>query len=291
MYQLTSLIKRNIKVFLRDKAAVFFSFLSVLILVLLYFLFLNNTYKSGLPDILTEKDKTLLTTSQMMGGVLVINTLTLALGMMGNMVNDIYFKKIESFLVTPAKRSTITLSYYISSNIVTYVLSLFMWLLTILYVFVSTGFMYSLSVIINVSLLLALYTFISSSIMIFIISFIKSVNAFGTISGVLGTFIGFVSGIYMPLTILPSAIRYIASINPFTHMTILLKQQLLNKPISLLADKLGTEGLKAIKESYGVNEIGIFGQNVNMFFIMIGITLIAIIIFFVTMKRLTRKSR
>ncbi len=290
MNQLISLVKRNIKIFLRDKTAVFFSFLSVIILLLLYFLFLNNTYKNGLPETLTRQEVQLLSTNQMMGGVLVINTMTLSLGMMGNIVNDRYFKKTESFLITPVKRVTVTMSYFLSTVIITFILSLLMWVLTIAYLFISTGFFFSFATIILVTLLLLLYTFISATMMMLLISFIKSASAFGAISGVLGTFVGFISGIYMPLSILPTAIQYIASINPFTHMAITLKSLMMAEPLELVKDKLNAAGIEALKSSYGLNEIGIFGQKVPMVVIFIAIALIASILFLITVKRMAKKS-
>ncbi|VEU79936.1 ABC transporter permease [Haploplasma axanthum] len=291
MYQISNLVKRNIKIFLRDRTAVFFSFLSVIIMLGLYFLFLNNMYSSYLPDVITEKQKNFITTSQMMGGIIVINTLTLSLGMMGNMVNDIYFKKIESFLVTPVKRSRIFISYYLSTMIVTYILSLLMWLFTIVYVVITTGYSYSFLTIISVSLLLLLFTFISTSIMIFMVSFIRSVNAFGTVSGIFGTLIGFVSGIYMPLSILPKAMTYISSVVPFTHMTVLLKQKLLADPLNVVKDVIGDDGVTSFMENFGAKNIGIFNQNVSTTWIMIGIVILSVVLLLITTKRLSRKSK
>ena len=66
-----------------------------------------------------------------MGGVLVINTVSLSLGVMGSIVTDIDTRKLDGFLVTPVKRYKIVLSYYLSSIIVTATLTIFMWLLTV----------------------------------------------------------------------------------------------------------------------------------------------------------------
>ena len=41
MYEIISLIKRNIKIYLRDPLAVFFSFLSTIILMFIYIMFLG----------------------------------------------------------------------------------------------------------------------------------------------------------------------------------------------------------------------------------------------------------
>ena len=112
MYDLMSLVKRNTLTFIRDKAAVFFSFLSVIILLALYFLFIGRQYTSGL-DMIDDNMKTFLSISVIMGGVLVINTVSLALGIMGNIITDLQYKKLDAFLVTPVKRYKIILSYTI----------------------------------------------------------------------------------------------------------------------------------------------------------------------------------
>ena len=292
MYKFNNLVKTNIKIFIKDKTAVFFSLLSVIIMLSLYFLFLNNTYLDSLKDTnISQNLKSFLVTSQMMGGVLVISTITLSLGMMGNIVNDSYFNKTTSFLVTPIKRYKITLSYFVSGVIVTFILTLLMWFLTIVYVYINTGFLYNTSTIFIVTLLLLLYTLISTSIMIFVITFIKSVNAFGAFSGIFGTLIGFTSGIYMPLAILPSFMVKISSVLPFTHMTIYLKQILLKEPLKLIEEQVSDEGIIELTKYFGTQEIGVFGLKIGLIYIFIFIIFITLITLILTMKRMSKKSK
>lgn len=283
MNDLFALIRRNILVFLRDKTAVFFSFLSIIIMLVLYFLFLSKLYTQGLTGI-SDNLKTFLSTSQMMGGILVINTLSLSLGMMGNLVMDLETYKLDAFLVTPVKRSKIILAYYISSVIVTIVLSILIWFITILYVGISSSYWYDFKTISLVSLLIMFFTLISSSFMVLITSYLKSNNAFGTVAGILGTFVGFISGIYMPLENFSKSMRYVASLMPFTHMTIYLKSILLKVPYSLLEKELLVNVpkeelariMESIKSGYGSIEIGVFGQPISMIYLMLFFSLIGI---------------
>ncbi|MFA5560630.1 MAG: ABC transporter permease [Acholeplasmataceae bacterium] len=298
MYDFFSLTKRNILVFIRDKTALFFSFLSVIILLALYFLFLGKLYTAGLPD-LTDNLKTYLSTSQMMGGILVINTLSLSLGMMGNIVVDLETHRLDAFLVTPIKRPKIILSYYLSSIIVTAILTLLIWFATILYVGLTSGYWYSLLVIVSTTGLLVVYTFISASLMILITSFLKSNNAFGTVAGVLGTFVGFVAGIYMPLANFGKGMQYFSSILPFTHMTILLKQILLKEPFQLLEIELGknipaedvTKIMEDIRTAYGTIEIGIFETSVSIVYILIAAGLLSLILLWLAFKNMVKKMK
>jgi len=301
MLELWSLVKRHMLRFLRDKTAVFFSFLSVIILLVLYMLFIGQSFTNfgsynGVPIINEnagdnyEQVKTFLVIGVMMGGVLVINTMSLSLGMMGNIIEDLDKHSLDSFLVTPVKRSKIIISYYLAANIVTSVLSLFMWILTFLYAGVFNGTWFTFDVFLKVSGLLVFYTFISTSIMIYITTLLKSVNAFGTLSGILGTLVGFISGIYMPLNILPAAVVKFSSVVPFTHMAILLKTVLLEQPMEELLPYLSdTVFLDGIKESYGMNQVGLFGMDVPMYVLFIGIILFSIFMLFLAFKNMTKK--
>ncbi len=284
MNDLMSLVKRNTLAFLRDKAAVFFSFLSVIILLALYFLFIGKQYTSDL-TMVSDEMKIFLSVGVIMGGVLVINTVSLSLGVMGNIITDLQFKRLDAFLVTPVKRYKIILSYYITSIIVTAVLTLIMWLLTILYVGIFSGYWYTFLTIIKVSGLLIFYTFISATLMIFLTTILKSVNAFGALSGVLGTFIGFISGIYMPLFVLGKSMVYVASVVPFTHMTILLKQVLLKEPYALLPGEMVNE----ISSFYGTNEVGVLGLDVNLFWILLVSLLLSFLLLYLAYRNMSRK--
>lgn len=286
MYNMNALIRRNIKVFLRDKAAVFFSFLSVIILLGLYFLFLGRQYTSGISfDAISTNLKTFLGVGVIMGGVLVINTVSLSLGVMGTIVSDIETRRLEGFMVTPIERYKVILAYFISSTIVTVTLSVMMWLLTVLYVGFASGYWYSIQTILLSSLLILFYTFISSALMLFLVTLIKSQNAFGALAGVLGTVIGFMSGIYMPLFVLGKGMANIASLVPFTHMTILLKQVILKEAYAELPAPFA-EGLA---EAYGTQNIGVFGTAVPMFWLMAGSFIIAMILLLLAYRNMNKK--
>lgn len=294
MHDLISLTKRHMLNFLRDKTAVFFSFLSVLILLALYFLFIGESYASAITlqgdQNLDENLKTYVIAGVMMGGILVINTISLSLGIMGNVVTDLDQRKLDAFLVTPVKRYKLIFSYYISSIIVSSVLTIFMWVLTVLYVGVFSGYWYSIYTIFIVTLYLILFTLISASLMIFLVTLLKSVNAFGALSGILGTFIGFASGIYMPLVQLGKTTQYIASVLPFTHMAIILKKLLLKEPYELLIDKgLDASSITSLERVFGSYEIGVFGFNVSMIYILFVSLMMAALLLFFAYRNMTKK--
>src|SRR5690554_3936225 len=238
MYEVISIVKRNIKIYLRDKLAVFFSFLSTIILMAIYILFLGNIGGEYLDSILTPGEIDFVVYSQMMAGVIVLNTLTIPLGNLGSMVTDFEEGKVDAFMVTPVKRYKIILGYYFSSLIITIVFSIIFWLIAVVVLGIVTGIFYSLKTIISITLLIILFVFISTSLMLLLTTFIKSVNAFGAVSGVFGSLIGFVSGIYMPLSSQsPTFLRNISSLIPWTHMTIFSKGILMKPALDIISEK------------------------------------------------------
>ena len=264
MYSTLSLINRNIKTYLRDKTAVFFSFLSVIILLTLYLLFLGNNLKpTGMDGILTESELTFMVYAQLIPGLIVINNVSIPLGNLGNIINDFEYRQIDGFLVTPIKRYKVILSYYLASFIITVVITVLLVIFAFLLMGIATGIHLTLDVYLKSILLTVLFSFISTAVMVFMTSLIRSVNAFGAVSGVFGTLIGFASGIYMPLFILPGFISKVASLLPFTHMNILLKRMVLPQAfdlldhLSLIQRQVIYPHSKKVKATYGYNEIGI----------------------------------
>lgn len=244
MNDIITLLKRHIKNYLRDKASVFFSFLSVIILLAIYMLFLGKQF-SDLP-MLTSIQKAYFSLGYIMGGVLVVNTVTLSLGVIGTYVIDIEQKKIDGFFVTPLKRYKYIVSYYIATTLVTLVFSLLMLFAVVVYLGLTTTVWYPLTSILSFALIVTLYVFISSPIMIFIASFLKSNNALGAVASIVGTAIGFISGIYIPLTMLDSVTQSIAALLPFSHMTVYLRKILIGNDIIALLPEEAINGFALI---------------------------------------------
>lgn len=256
MKELTALTKRHTKNYLRDKISVFFSFLSILILLAIYLLFLGQVF-AAIP-FLSDSEQARFTIGYIMGGVLVVATLTLSLGIIGTYVNDLESKRINSFLVTPIHRRKLIISYYITATLITVFLTLIMFMLSFLYLGLVLGVWYNLLLIMRIVGIIILYVCISTPIIVFLVTFIKSNSAFATLSTIIGTLIGFISGIYIPITVLGSFTKFISTLLPFSHMTMHLRKVL-----------IGNDILKNIPGEYltemGIVDLPIFGVNVNIY--------------------------
>jgi multidrug/hemolysin transport system permease protein len=106
------LLKRNLLIFFRDKSSVFFSLLSVFIIIGLYVLFLGDMIVQGMSDMPGAR---FLMDSWIMSGLLAVTPITTSLGAMGTIIVDKKYGLYKDFAVSPLKRSTITGGYVVSA--------------------------------------------------------------------------------------------------------------------------------------------------------------------------------
>ncbi len=86
LYQLTL---RNLRLYLRDKTAVFFSFLSVIIIILLYVLFLGAMQIDSLTHYFGDVEGIdWLVSSWIMAGLLTVSAVTIPLTILGRLIQD-----------------------------------------------------------------------------------------------------------------------------------------------------------------------------------------------------------
>jgi multidrug/hemolysin transport system permease protein len=263
MRNIFSFTRRGVLLFLRDRAAVFFSFLSAIILIALYFLFVGKSYAAGVVEtvggLLTNDGVYSLVYIQMIAGVLVLNSLSLSVGVFSTIARDFETRRVDSFLLTPISAASLLTSYFLSGLAVSFALSIITWAASVILIGALFGYWVSAAAIFAVSGILLVASFISCSIMLMFTAAVKSSAAIGVFSGVSGTFLGFICGIYMPYEMLGNGIKVVGSVLPFTHITIWMKQIVLGDACG----KLGVSGgLKdAMLSSFSADNVGFVGVN------------------------------
>ncbi|GHV34601.1 ABC transporter permease [Clostridia bacterium] len=229
--KITTLTRRSVTLYLRDKQAVFYSFLSTIILIALYFLFIAGIYASSFdeaaPGLFTKEAQYFIIYMQMMAGVLVLNSVSLALGVFGTVAKDFETRRTDSFMLTKATPSQLQISYFAAAYIVSFVMNLLTWLVSLVLIFEVTGYAVSVAAILVSIGVLAVCSLLSCSLMLFVTALVKSSTAIGVINGIAGTFLGFLCGIYLPYGNLGKTAEMIGSVLPFTHLIIWLKQTVL----------------------------------------------------------------
>jgi multidrug/hemolysin transport system permease protein len=224
----------------------------------LYVLFLGKVQADSIKSILdgykmpySDADIAPLVNSWIMAGLISINTVTLSLGVLGTMVFDIENKKFSDFIVAPVSRSGVVLSYLFAAWIVDLVFSLIAFAIGEAFILAGGGSLLSPVHMLEAVGLILLSIMAFSSIMFFIASYLNSESAFASLSTLVGTLIGFVAGIFVPVGVLPAFMQKVIVALPFGHSAVLLRQVFCEQP---LAKALPMEIARtAYADMYGIN--------------------------------------
>jgi multidrug/hemolysin transport system permease protein len=247
-----TLVRRNLKVFFRDKAAVFFTLLSTLIVLGLYLLFLRKLNVASLEQTVGDLAYPVID-SWMFAGILTVIASTSTLGALSVMVEDRYKKINRDFLASPLHRSALTAGYLISSFLIGMILSILTLLICQLYS-LGNGFPL-LSPLEYLELLgiLALTVFSGNALMFFLVSFLKTMNAYSTLSTIVGTLIGFITGVYMPVGLFPEAVQVVVKLMPPSHGAVLMRQIMATGPIETAFAGLPASAVTDFRAQMGVD--------------------------------------
>lgn len=267
--------KRNLKVFFRDKASVLMSLLAVFVIIGLHVLFLGDIWATGFSDV---PDARQIMDSFTMAGLLAVTSVTTAMGVFGIMIADKAQKIMKDFYSSPIKKSKIAGGYILSAFIVGFLMSVIAFVFAQLYIVADGGEMMSLLVIIKILALLVLAAFTNTAIVFFIVSFFKSTNAFATASTIIGTLIGFITGIYLPIGTLPEAVQWVVKLFPVSHAAALMRQVMTAKALDESFAGASAQTISEFKETLGITFH--FGDHVVTSFESIIILLITAILFY-----------
>lgn len=241
--------KRNLKIFFRDKSAVFFSLLSVFIIIGLYALFLGDVWTSSLKNLTGVR---YMMDSWIMAGLLAVTSVTATMGAFGIMVEDKAKKLIKDFNASPIRRSSIAGGYILGAIAIGIILNLVTLVLAELYVVANGGQWMDAATLAKALALILLSTVTNTSLVLFVVSFFSSTNAFTTASTIIGTLIGFLTGIYLPIGQLPSSVQWVVKVFPVSHAASLFRGVMMADAMSKTFENAPEQTLSQFKQVMGV---------------------------------------
>lgn len=249
MEALWSLVSRHNKVFMRNRMLVFFSLLSVLIVITLYAIFLQKTQLDAIEQVVPVTDAIRIMVNEwMVAGLLSIIAVTTTLATFGIYVRDLETKATADFLTTAVSRTKIQLSYVLSALVIGFGMSVIAFIFCEIFLVWSGAEVLSLSKILKVLGIILLSVILSSTINLFLVLFVKTETTFSTLNTIVGTVIGFLCGVYVPIGALPSYVQSIIHFFPVSHTTVLLRQTFMSDSITTVF-----EGYPAAADSYKLN--------------------------------------
>ena len=295
MTGLLSLIKRNCKLFFKDKGMFISSLITPIILLVLYAMFLKNVYceffivNSFIQ--LSEKIINATVGGQLCSSLLAVCCVTVSFCSNLLMVQDKVTAARRDLTVSPVKKSVMAIAYYFATVISTLIVCFVATGLCFLYL-LKMGWYLSLidilSILLDVVLLVLFGTALSSTINIFL-STQGQMSAVGTI---ISAGYGFLCGAYMPISSFSEGLQKVLSFFPGTYGTALVRNHALRGAFEAMADEgLPNEAVEMIKDSIDCN-LYFFGDKVGIsgMYLILGGTVVLLIGIYVIINVL-RKER
>lgn len=275
------LISRNRKVYTRDRLAFLMSFLSVIILILVYQVFLGqiqiDAIKEALGSDTASSDTIKMVNYWLISGLTTIISMTSTLGAFGVMVSDKEKKLSEDFKVSPISNFKVELSYAIFAILFGIILTMFSCVFAIgIFNGLSSLLDYSVMDYLKIFGIVSLSTVLSAAIVLPILAFIRTSSAFTTLSTIVGTFIGFISGVYLSISSVGETLQQVMTWFPMTQVNALLKQVLMKDSIAKVFDSAPSSVVNEYKESYGVVLQNASGDHLSNQFMLVYISLIIV---------------
>lgn len=221
--------QRNLRIFFRQKGSVFFSLMGVLIIIGLYVLFLGDVWVQNFSDIPGARA---MMDSWIIAGIVSVTPVTTAMGALGLMVEDRTGRQTMDFLAAPVGRSQLVGGYLLSSCIVGFLLSVLALIIGEVYLLANGGALPGPMMLLQILGILAISVLASCALVFFLVSFFHSTGAFSTASAVIGTLIGFLTGIYLPIGSLPDAVQWVVKCFPISHAGALLRQVMMTDTLA-----------------------------------------------------------
>ncbi len=288
---LARLVKRNILVYARNRANVFFSLLSMLIIIGLMAIFLGDMNADNVVDLLKEyggirdtaqdranaEQLVLLWT---LAGILVVNSITITMTMVGFMVEDEDRHRLPGFYVSPVNRTVFVMGYILAAIIMGFIICLLTLAVGEFYVWLTGGILMTIAELGHILLLILLNVFMSASVIFFIANFVHSTSAFSGLSTIVGTLVGFLSAIYLPMGMLPANIQNVLKCLPLLHGCSLIRDAFTKEVLFTTFSNCPKQLIDGYKEYMGITiswgKLTVSSQFKVMFLLISGIIFIIV---------------
>lgn len=297
MKTLISFIKRNVKMFFKDKGLFFTSLITPLILLLLYCTFLSKVYKdsflSNIPKGVTISSKSIngVVCGQLFASLLAVSCITVSFCSNMLMVQDKINGSAKDFAVSPIKKTTLAVGYYVGTLLNALIIAFVAMIAGFVYIAIvgwCLNFVDVLMIIVDILLLVFFGTALSSLVNYFL-STQGQVSAVGSL---ISSCYGFICGAYMPISSFGKGLQNALSFLPSTYATATIKHHSLRGAMSaLLEEGVPAEIVSGIQESVDC-KVKFFGRTVSpiVSFLILLLTDIVLIIAYVLINRFAKKK-
>lgn len=298
MKELQAIIKRNIKLFFKDKGMLFTSLITPLILLVLYATFLANVYRdsftSFLPETLGVSEELIdaLVGGQLLSSLLAVSCVTVAFCSNLLMVQDKVSGANNDFMISPVKKSTLAIGYYVASAVST----LFVCFVALIVCFVYLAFVGwylsfadVLCLMVDVFLTVLFGTALSSIIHVFL----SSQGQISAVGSIVSSVYGFICGAYMPISSFGVGLQKTLSFLPGTYATSLFRNHATNGAL-LEMERLGVpqEAILGMRDAFDCNVYFFDNQvSIGAMFVILGVSVAILTATYIIIHNVKNKKK
>ena len=287
MRTVSALIKRNVKLYFKDKGMFFTSLITPMILLVLYATFLKNVYEdsftANLPAALAMEQKLIngLVGGQLISSILAVSCVTVAFCANFLMVQDKANQTLRDLRISPVKGSQLAVSYYAATLFSTLLICLAALGICLGYV-ASVGWYMTAADVLLLLLdifLLVMFGTALSSVVNFFLSTQGQISAVGTI---VSSGYGFICGAYMPISSFNEGLRNVIAFLPGTYGTALVRKHAMGGALAEMeAQGIPAQVIQEFRDALDCN-LYFFGRQVEtitMFAILVSSTLLLLAVY------------
>lgn len=281
--QLRTITGRNLKLYLRDRGTVFFSLLSMLIVIGLMVLFLGDIQKENMIAMFQkfperdaaadEKNAGLLILSWTCAGILSINAVTVTLSALSSMIKDKASGRLNAIYTAPVSRLVIALGYVLAAWAASVMICMLTLLITEIYGAICGLEWFSAVTHLQLIGMIMVNSFAYAAFMYVAAVLIQSEGAWSGLGTVIGTLTGFLGGIYLPIGQLSESVGNFMKCSPIIYGAAMFRDIMTKNILETTFADIPEEVTDTYREMMGIDLV-VFDQKVT-----VGMSLALLLIF------------
>ena len=271
------LTKRNMMVYFKDRQAILLSLLTSIIVFVLYLLFLRGTFVdainqalAGMPmirELVKDEDLEMFTNIKLLVGIIGSAAITVPFSCLRTVTADRESRVDQDILATPVSRGQIVLAYFTASALSAIVMTSVILTAGLVILQLQGSLYLDPAGVLAAYGVTALGCISSTALFMNIVLFFRSGSASAAFFGILSAVSGFVIGAYIPVSQFSGGVRTVCNLFPASHITILLRNVLLNGLLGHVDSGIGGldrgEFVRTLKDVFTF-KADMFGSSLNV---------------------------
>ena len=291
-------IKRNIKLFFKDKGMFFTALITPGILLVLYAIFLSNVYRdsfmAGLPEgiVLREGLMEGLVGGQLVSSLLAVSCITVAFCSNFLSVQDKANGTVKDLQISPVKSYVLSLSYYVASLVSTLIICVTALTLGLCYLAI-TGWYLSFGDVMLLLLDVVLLVFFGTALSSVINYFLSTQGQISAVGSIVSAGYGFICGAYMPISSFGKGMQVAVSFLPGTYGTSLLRNHATRGVFEEMAnDGVPNEVIKGLSDPIDCT-VYFFDNAVSQgaMYLILSISVAVLVLVYILMNKFKKRVR